>query len=363
MEVLEKVKFIIYIFIFNTYSYSQTIDNVFESLSIPNQLNVHNIVYKKTLSSKIKPDDKVVLVDQAFVVKYKNNFIEDSSKRAISIKLPDTCYSFKDGTRMIIFGLAINDDIIKQKYYRCVSFHFDNNLKIGDTAVFEILNLSLSNFQQFKPLIFFSEELKISKNGRFKNKGFFKLGRLDGSKNENDLKLSFIKLPITKKTIKFKWIHLIADYPKDDVGILIQRNLKVNQSKNSDDDLKQRQIIKYSIIDSSTDSMYFENIFFDYDSYLLKEYSKIDSIVKVLLFNKKSTVKIKGVADRRGSLDYNVLLAFNRSKSVYNYLINKGVDSKRITIEKPIIGTNSNYELNRSCNLEIHNYSVPNITH
>jgi outer membrane protein OmpA-like peptidoglycan-associated protein len=75
------------------------------------------------------------------------------------------------------------------------------------------------------------------------------------------------------------------------------------------------------------------NIFFDYDSYVLKPESKSE-LAKLLVFltdNPKLTIEISGHTDNKGSAEYNKKLSENRALAVVTFLINNSIDSKRIT--------------------------------
>lgn len=73
--------------------------------------------------------------------------------------------------------------------------------------------------------------------------------------------------------------------------------------------------------------------------------------------NPDVTVQIEGHCDSRGSVEYNLALGERRAKSVKNYLVNLGIDGKRLTIisygeEKPVASGDSEsvYSKNRRAN-------------
>ncbi len=75
------------------------------------------------------------------------------------------------------------------------------------------------------------------------------------------------------------------------------------------------------------------NIFFETDSYQLKDESSVE-LQKVLAFlqnNASLKVEISGHTDNVGTDEYNQQLSENRALSVYNYLVNKGVSENRLT--------------------------------
>ncbi|WP_353778332.1 OmpA family protein [Winogradskyella sp. 3972H.M.0a.05] len=87
----------------------------------------------------------------------------------------------------------------------------------------------------------------------------------------------------------------------------------------------------------------FYDILFDNDSYFIKpsSYSAIDRIVSMMNDNPGVSIQIEGHTDSNGSKESNQILSENRAKSVMHYIINKGVNKKRLRIvgygeERPI---------------------------
>jgi outer membrane protein OmpA-like peptidoglycan-associated protein len=74
------------------------------------------------------------------------------------------------------------------------------------------------------------------------------------------------------------------------------------------------------------------NIFFDLESYKLKEESKIElhKLIKLLTENPQMQIEISGHTDKTGRPDFNLKLSANRAKSVTDYLVQKGIDPKRL---------------------------------
>ena len=75
-----------------------------------------------------------------------------------------------------------------------------------------------------------------------------------------------------------------------------------------------------------------QNIYYDYDSTVLREESKpiLDTLVTLLYENPEVIVEIGSHTDSRGSDEYNMALSQGRAESVVRYLIEKGIDSKRV---------------------------------
>jgi OOP family OmpA-OmpF porin len=104
------------------------------------------------------------------------------------------------------------------------------------------------------------------------------------------------------------------------------------------------------------------NIFFDVDKYELKEKSKTEllRIVRFLGENPTVRIEISGHTDNTGAASYNKQLSEKRAHAVYNYLINNGVDAKRLIAkgygsEQPIApnDTDQHKQLNRRIEFKI----------
>ncbi|MFN3918544.1 MAG: OmpA family protein [Flavobacteriales bacterium] len=87
-----------------------------------------------------------------------------------------------------------------------------------------------------------------------------------------------------------------------------------------------------------------KNIFFDYNKFTLRKESQneLDRLTKLLKDNPTIKIEISGHTDSRGSAAYNKELSHNRSKSVVDYLIEKGISPSRLEYkgygkEQPII--------------------------
>ena len=76
-----------------------------------------------------------------------------------------------------------------------------------------------------------------------------------------------------------------------------------------------------------------ENIFFGFDSYEIEEksYSELTTIENFLKENPTVMISIEGHTDDEGSSEYNKSLSTNRAKSVYSYLVEKGIEASRLS--------------------------------
>jgi OOP family OmpA-OmpF porin len=78
--------------------------------------------------------------------------------------------------------------------------------------------------------------------------------------------------------------------------------------------------------------MEFDNILFEQsEAILLQEsYRALDRLVDILIHNQTMVIQLEGHTDFRGPARANKRLARDRVKIIRNYLINKGVDRKRV---------------------------------
>ena len=87
----------------------------------------------------------------------------------------------------------------------------------------------------------------------------------------------------------------------------------------------------------------FEDIYFDYDEYNIRDDAKsvLENIASWLLKNKSAKILIEGHCDPRGTNEYNLALGDRRAKATKDYLGALGIASNRIEIlsygeEKPL---------------------------
>lgn len=76
-----------------------------------------------------------------------------------------------------------------------------------------------------------------------------------------------------------------------------------------------------------------ENVFYDYQQADLRPESMVslDKLVETLNFNNTITIELAAHTDFRGTEEFNLDLSQRRSQSVVDYLISKGIKSKRLT--------------------------------
>lgn len=99
-----------------------------------------------------------------------------------------------------------------------------------------------------------------------------------------------------------------------------------------------------------------ENIYFDYDDYQLmkKSYTELNRLVAFLQANPAMSIELEGHTDHMGSDAYNKQLSIKRAKTIYDYLIQSGIEASRLTYKgygktQPLVPNDSpeHQQLNR----------------
>ena len=108
-------------------------------------------------------------------------------------------------------------------------------------------------------------------------------------------------------------------------------------------------------------SLVLENVYFDFNDYSLdqRSLSELDQISKFLREHSRLAVRIEGYTDNIGSPTYNLELSTKRAKTVYDYLINKGISKDQISYkgygaENPIADNNTKAGQEQNRRIEFH---------
>lgn len=82
-------------------------------------------------------------------------------------------------------------------------------------------------------------------------------------------------------------------------------------------------------------SIVMENIYFETDKYELlpESFSELNKLVKIMKENSSMTINIKGHTDSDGDKSHNQILSENRANSVHDYLVNQGIEKRRLSHE------------------------------
>src|SRR5690606_41393857 len=74
------------------------------------------------------------------------------------------------------------------------------------------------------------------------------------------------------------------------------------------------------------------NIYFDFDkaTFKINSYDELNKLEQLMSVNEKIQVEISGHTDNIGRKNYNLWLSRKRANAVVEYLINKGIDERRL---------------------------------
>ncbi|MCG8308222.1 MAG: OmpA family protein, partial [Cytophagales bacterium] len=105
------------------------------------------------------------------------------------------------------------------------------------------------------------------------------------------------------------------------------------------------------------------NIFFDFDKYVLKKESfpELNRMVEMMQENMDLKISVEGHTDNIGTQQYNFILSERRAKAVVDYLIENGISADRLQSKgfgklRPIVSNDDEIdgrELNRRVEFKI----------
>ena len=126
-------------------------------------------------------------------------------------------------------------------------------------------------------------------------------------------------------------------YPDQDAaGLYVEKKGFLPKIYNVDrDSIKNVKDLKVELVPiASGEEFVFENVFFEFDSFDLKQesLSSLRRLHRFLQDNPKVAILITGHTDNLGSDEYNLKLSLQRAQSVHNYLLKAGIKSDRIKV-------------------------------
>lgn len=154
-------------------------------------------------------------------------------------------------------------------------------------------------------------------------------------------------------------------YPEQEgAGLYVEKAGFLPKIYNVDrDSIKDVKDLKVELIPiASGEEFVFENVFFDFDSFELKQesLSSLRRLHRFLHANPKVSIRITGHTDNLGSDEYNLRLSRQRAQSVQRYLEGEGISADRIQVlgkgfrEPMVPNTNAaNQALNRRITVSI----------
>ena len=154
-------------------------------------------------------------------------------------------------------------------------------------------------------------------------------------------------------------------YPGEDAaGLYVEKKGFLPKIYNVDrDSIKNVKDLKVELIPiASGEEFVFENVFFGFDSFELKQesLSSLRRLDRFLKDNPKVAILITGHTDNLGSDDYNLKLSLQRAQSVQSYLLKAGIKADRIKVvgkgfREPMVPNSSpsNQALNRRITVSV----------
>ncbi|AZJ34122.1 OmpA family protein [Tenacibaculum singaporense] len=158
--------------------------------------------------------------------------------------------------------------------------------------------------------------------------------------------------PILTKTTNKDGSYLFekVDCEKSFVVVASKKDYRNSQKNTKTLDINKRLITENIQLESLIidDQIIINPIYFDFDLYNIREDAEyeLEHIVSVLKDNPDISLRIESHTDSRGSQTYNKLLSDKRAKSTRDYILSRGISSKRI---KSAIGYGEEQLLN-NCN-------------
>lgn len=145
---------------------------------------------------------------------------------------------------------------------------------------------------------------------------------------------------------------------KSQVGMFVKKDQYLVYSEQIDSTSSDFYTIKLEKIEKGR-SFVLRNIYFDFDSaeLLSNSYAELHRLLEFLQSNPTLNITLIGHTDNFGNKEYNRSLSIQRARSVYNYLLKKGIDKSRLQFEgkgadMPIEDNNTDFGRSRNRRIE-----------
>jgi len=192
------------------------------------------------------------------------------------------------------------------------------------------VNALNTNFDELYPVFQGDTMISFASDGR---PGYGGLDVFLASVNDNVFsEAKHLKMPINSFKDDFNFIYYSLDSAKYSSN---------RRGGIGDDDMYFTKFTN-TVIEIVEDSSDFYNfladwetpkVYFEFDEYsILNDIEKLNSLKQFLAKYPKSTLTIEGHTDRRGTVNYNLQLAYNRATEVKNTLVKAGFNSNQINV-------------------------------
>ena len=228
--------------------------------------------------------------------------------------------------------------------------------------------LTMGNGQNDRAYLYrfkFPKEIEIGENLTVTG------GQVVHSKTGEPISASLSLVSLSNDSTRYQFQSSGADgsflmlYPGEDAaGLYVEKIGFLPKMYNVDrDSIKNVKDLKVELIPiASGEEFVFENVFFGFDSFELKQesLSSLRRLDRFLKDNPKVAILITGHTDNLGSDDYNLKLSLQRAQSVQSYLLKAGIKSDRIKVvgkgfREPMVPNSSpsNQALNRRITVSV----------
>ena len=228
--------------------------------------------------------------------------------------------------------------------------------------------LTMGNGQNDRAYLYrfkFPKEIEIGENLTVTG------GQVVHSKTGEPISASLSLVSLSNDSTRYQFQSSGADgsflmlYPGEDAaGLYVEKKGFLPKIYNVDrDSIKNVKDLKVELIPiASGEEFVFENVFFGFDSFELKQesLSSLRRLDRFLKDNPKVSILITGHTDNLGSDEYNLRLSLQRAQSVQSYLLKAGVKADRIKVigkgfREPMVPNSSpsNQALNRRITVSV----------
>jgi len=231
----------------------------------------------------------------------------------------DGNFAFNDLNSEETYTIGYHITELKNQYFGLNSTSSDTDLKLSG-KVYRIN----SNGTEILPVEDDFEVYLITDGKKISRAASTKSGIYQFDSQESGLDVSRLN---TLKNITY-------DVAQDGMDYAISAYIRTSNIKTNNNYFEVIDLIQMDSSKSTPPSslLAFENIYFDFDKFFLRDKSKdvLEKIYNYMAANPNIKVQMDGHTDWIGSDEYNMALSKNRANSSYNYLVTRGISPSRI---------------------------------